>query len=66
MRVPNFLHADDIQRNMSMTIINGYHCVAKPYGFHGLCLRRRLYLAWCVFIGKYDVVFFEQDRKEMK
>lgn len=66
MRVPNFLHADDIQRNMSMTKIEGYDFVAKPLGFHGLFLRRRLYLSWCIFIGKYDVVFFEQDRKEMK
>lgn len=66
MRVPNFLNADDINHASVKVEINGGWFVAKPMGFYGLCLRRRVYLAWCVFIGKYDVVFFEEDRIKMK
>jgi hypothetical protein len=32
---------------------------ARPLGFQGLSLRRRLSLAWGVFTGKYDAVYWE-------
>lgn len=34
-----------------------YSC--RPLGYQGICLRRRLKLAWGVFTGKYDAVRWE-------
>jgi hypothetical protein len=31
----------------------------RPLGFQGLCLRRRLHIAWNVFTGRYDAVSWE-------
>jgi hypothetical protein len=32
---------------------------ARPLGFQGLSLKRRLKLAWGVFTGKYDAMYWE-------
>lgn len=32
---------------------------ARPLGFQGFSLKRRLKLAWAVFTGKYDAVYWE-------
>jgi hypothetical protein len=31
----------------------------RPLGFQGLCLRRRMQLAWGVFTGRFDAVSWE-------
>jgi hypothetical protein len=37
----------------------------RPLGFQGLCLKRRLKLAWGVFTGQYDAVYWEPNLKEL-
>jgi hypothetical protein len=67
MRVPNFVYAEDLKNNLcTEEIEKGYWVIAKPLGFTGFFLRRRLYLAYCVFTGKYDVLFYARDRLTMK
>lgn len=34
----------------------GVYTMSRPMGFSGLCIRRRLTLAWGVFTGRYDAV----------
>lgn len=63
MRVPNLTNADSILNQNIKVEINGKWYVAKPMGFYGICLKRRLYLAWNVFIGKYDVLIYQQDHQ---
>lgn len=38
----------------------------RPIGFQGLSLRRRLALAWGVFTGRYDAIFWEPRLKDVK
>lgn len=37
----------------------GRWVTARPMGWQGLCLRRRLKLAWEVFMGRADVLRWE-------
>jgi hypothetical protein len=34
--------------------------MARPLGFQGLCLRRRIALAWGVFTGRYDALCWHE------
>ncbi len=57
MNVPNLFWARDIQKyNMSHFDDKGNRVLARPMGLGGLCLLRRLSLAWAVFTGRCDVV----------
>jgi len=37
----------------------------RPLGFQGLSLKRRLKLAWGVFTGKYDAVYWEPTPRDL-
>ncbi len=37
----------------------------RPVGFQGLALKRRLKLAWGVFAGKYDAVYWEPRLRDV-
>lgn len=38
---------------------------ARPLGFQGFSLRTRLKLAWAVFTGKYDAVYWEPTLNDL-
>lgn len=38
---------------------------ARPLGFQGFSLKRRLKLAWAVFTGKYDAVYWEPTMRDL-
>ena len=57
MSAPNLFWAREL-KEWSISAIGplGIRHMCRPSGFHGLCLRRRLKLAWGVFTGRYDAV----------
>lgn len=57
MNTPNLYWARELKEwNMSARGPLGIWHMCRPIGFPGLCLRRRLTLAWGVFTGRYDAV----------
>lgn len=39
----------------------GAYVMARPLGFYGICLRKRLKLSWGVFTGKYDALKWDEQ-----
>lgn len=65
MRVSDIWKADDIKKyNNQKEVVtsNGksYWVLARPMGFSCLCLKSRLKSAWDVFLGRADVVYWEE------
>ena len=57
MNTPNLFWARELKEwDMSTSGRLGIWHMARPIGFQGICLRRRLKLAWGVFTGRYDAV----------
>lgn len=62
MNSPNLYLADDLREWGSSSSADGIHYyAARPLGFDGFELRRRLFLAWQVFIGRYDALRWQAD-----
>lgn len=57
--MPNLLHVDSDLTNE--TDIDSKWYTTKPRRKRCLCLHRRLKLAWLVFTGKYDVIYYQED-----
>ena len=57
--VPDLYLADDLREWTIAAEIGGRYVRGRPLGFQGWCLRRRLQLAWRVFVGKYDALKWE-------
>lgn len=57
MNEPRLYSTEDFQTESSAFVDGKYVC-ARPVTMGRLCLRWRLKLAWRVFVGKYDAVFW--------
>lgn len=57
MNAPNLYWAREIKEwSISTCGPLGIWHMYRPMGFQGVLLRRRIKLAWGVFIGRYDAV----------
>jgi len=56
MRTPSIQHADSMKAYNSQAEINGKWVLARPEPFHSW--RERWKLAWAVFTGKADALFW--------
>lgn len=65
MVLPEHYYADQFRSWGNDVEINGHWYFARPVRRDGLRLRWRLWLAWKVFVGKFDVVEFAQNQKPM-
>ena len=60
MRLPEIYKTSDIVNWDCSVLIEGEKWIpARPESFEGLCLIRRIKLAWGVFTGKNDVLKWE-------
>lgn len=64
MNSPSIYTADHLRDwGVSKELKNGRWVYARPLGYQGLCLRQRLKLAWGVFTGRYDALYWiNQER----
>ncbi|MFA7218971.1 MAG: hypothetical protein WC119_00400 [Synergistaceae bacterium] len=64
IRSPSLFNAKEKELKLLLSITaqtsDGKWILARPYGLIGLYLGRRLKYAWNVFIGKYDVLKWEE------
>ena len=59
MNTPNVCKAKEIYKTGSLTESNGVWIPARPLGYQGLFIFKRLKAAYNVFIGKYDALDWE-------
>jgi hypothetical protein len=62
MNTPTIYTPESLKRtteNVSCGLPDGRWVAARPAGWSGLCLRKRLRCAWMVFIGRADVLRWE-------
>lgn len=62
MNMPTIYTPESLARttaNVQCGLPDGRWVAARPEGWHGLLLRKRLRAAWLVFIGRADVLLWE-------
>lgn len=62
-RLSNITNADKLRIPNAQVEINGKWFIAKPMGFFCLCLFTRIKYAWWIFIGKYDILKYQEDEQ---
>jgi len=45
--------------NIGCLLSDGRNVAARPIGFPGISLRKRLHMAWMVFTGRWDALRWE-------
>lgn len=69
IRLSNVIHADNMRNPDEVGTFDSsgtkqeWH-VARPIKMSCLCLFKRVYLAWLVFIGRRDVLIYWEDEIE--
>jgi hypothetical protein len=62
MNTPSFYTPETLKhttQGVQAGLPDGRWVAARPEGWHGLCLRKRLRAAWLVFTGRADVLQWE-------
>lgn len=58
MNTPNLYTPEQVEQIEIQARIGGGLYTARPVGWQGLCLRKRIYFAWKVFTGQWDALHF--------